>query len=140
MSAVGAFGLPNPENPVTKEAFDAALIKAGFGGTMRLPSGANATGVGPEQLEEWYAERIQTEGRWRTFARINSDSGHACSSTLHAKALGSTYDQVWRYFFDYVKNGSLIREFASPSCCASKQATQPRNETGRQPACSQCLS
>jgi hypothetical protein len=97
-------------------------------------------GVGPEQLEEWYAERIQTEGRWRTFARINSDSGHACSSTLHAKALGSTYDQVWRYFFDYVKNGSLIREFASPSCCASKQATQPRNETGRQPACSQCLS
>jgi hypothetical protein len=42
---VGAFGLPNPENPVTKEAFDAALIKAGFGGTMRLPSGANATGA-----------------------------------------------------------------------------------------------
>lgn len=78
---------------------------------MRLPSGANATGVGPELLEQWYAKRIETEGRWRTFARINSDSGHACSSTLHAKALGSTYDKVWRYFFDYVEPGSKLREF-----------------------------
>ena len=61
------------------------------------------TGVGPTELEEWYARRIATEGRWRTFARINSDSGHACSSTLHAKALGSTSKNVWRYFFDYVR-------------------------------------
>ena len=46
------------------------------------------------------------EGRWRTFARINSDSGHACSSALHAEALGSTYDAVWRYFFTYVKSAA----------------------------------
>ena len=62
---------------------------------------ARAWWAGPALLEEWYAERIATEGRWRTFARINSDSGHACSSTLHAKALGQTHDQVYRYFFDY---------------------------------------
>ena len=48
-----------------------------------------------------YADRIAAEGRWRTFARISSDSGHACSSTLHAEALGSTYGSVWRYFFAY---------------------------------------
>ena len=82
---------------------------------MRLPSGANTTGVGPEILEKWYAKRIQTEGRWRTFARINSDSGHACSSTLHAEALGSTYNKVWRYFFDYVKLGSPLRAMQSHS-------------------------
>jgi carboxylesterase type B len=34
--------------------------------------------------------------------------GHACSATLHAKALGASYDQVYRYFFDYVRPGSLL--------------------------------
>ena len=65
--------------------------------------------VGPALLEVWYQERIKTEGRWRTFARINSDSGHACSSTLHAKALGQTHPgHVWRYFFDFVAPGSKL--------------------------------
>jgi carboxylesterase type B len=45
-SAVGAFGMPNRTNPVTKEAFDAALIKAGFTGTELTPNGENKTAVG----------------------------------------------------------------------------------------------
>ena len=31
-----------------------------------------------------YAPRVATESRWRTLARIMSDSGHACSAQLHA--------------------------------------------------------
>lgn len=107
-AAALAFGFPNTTKPVTKQAFDAALLKAGFTGTELLPNGKNKTAVGPALLEQWYANRIKNEGRWRTFARINSDSGHACSATLHAKALGQTYDQVYRYFFDYVRPGSRL--------------------------------
>jgi carboxylesterase type B len=33
---------------------------------------------------ERYTQRLATEGRWRTLARIMSDSGHACSAQLHA--------------------------------------------------------
>jgi hypothetical protein len=73
-TAVGAFGYPNPNRPVTKEAFDEALVKAGFSGWELAPDGTNKSAIGPELLEVWYADRIKTEGRWRTFARINSDS------------------------------------------------------------------
>ena len=80
---------------VTEAQFTEALIKAGFSGT-------NGSSIGPAQLKEWYATRIRTEGYWRTFARISSDSGHACSSTLHGEALGGTNPaQTWRYFFAY---------------------------------------
>jgi carboxylesterase type B len=61
--------------------------------------------VGPDTLVEWYADRIASEGRWRTFARISSDSGHACSSTLHGEALALTSDNVYRYFFAYAAPG-----------------------------------
>ena len=105
-NSAARFGPPSHEP--TKEEFDAALTKAGFNGTMLLPSGEQVPGVSPAMLEEWYAHRIATEGRWRTFARINSDSGHACSSALHAEALGSTSNQVWRYFFTYVAPGSTM--------------------------------
>ena len=39
-SALGAFGVPNPDKPISKAEFDAALIKSGFDGVQRLPSGA----------------------------------------------------------------------------------------------------
>lgn len=53
-------------------------------------------------LKNWYAHRIESEGYWRTLARILSDSGHACSATLHAEALAeSTKTSVWRYYFAY---------------------------------------
>merc|ERR1712232_1380759 len=58
--------------------------------------------MGPTVLEEWYKDRIAAEGRWRTFARILGDSGHSCSTSLHAEALAtvSSGHGVWRYFFD----------------------------------------
>ena len=43
-SALGAFGFPNPDKPISKAEFDAALVKSGFDGVRRLPSGANASG------------------------------------------------------------------------------------------------
>jgi carboxylesterase type B len=72
-------------------------------------SGVNGSEVGPDTLEEWYADRIVNEGRWRTFARILGDSGHSCSSALHAEALQedvSGQSGVWRYFFDFVDPAS----------------------------------
>lgn len=58
-------------------------------------------------LEAWYFERIQSEGRWRTFARILSDSGHACSSALHALAFANS-TQTWRYFFEYTGDSDAL--------------------------------
>lgn len=104
-----------PKLPVSRERFRSALVSQGF-------SGVNGSGVGPDTLEEWYADRIAREGRWRTFARILSDSGHACSSTLHAKALvtsaataakaakaasatSAPVGSVWRYFFAFTTAG-----------------------------------
>lgn len=108
--------LGDPTVPVSQAAFDAALVKAGFGGTMLTPSGRNASGVSPALLESWYAKRIAAEGRWRTFARILSDSGHACSAALHAQALGTTSSAVWRYFFEYIQPGSRV-----PGACHGAQ-------------------
>ena len=102
--------------PITKAAFDAALIKAGFDGTRLSPAGWNTSGVDPAMLETWYAERIAREGRWRTFARVLSDSGHACSAALHAQALGATSSVVWRYFFEFVQPGSVV-----PGACHGAQ-------------------
>jgi carboxylesterase type B len=96
-SCAGAVAALGPASQtVTKQTFDEALIKYGL-------SGVNGSGVGPETLEKWYEGRIATEGRWRTFARILSDSGHACSTALHAEALAQNSAQsshIWRYFFD----------------------------------------
>jgi len=66
-------------------------------------SGANGSAVGPGQLEQWYSDRIQAEGRWRSYARVQGDSGHSCSSALHAEALGGTSGDVgvYRYLFGY---------------------------------------
>eukprot|EP01043_Picozoa_sp_COSAG02_P008767 COSAG02_NODE_286_length_25649_cov_13.411272_20_plen_488_part_00 len=115
--AKAALGPYDPAGqPISKESFDAALVNAGFYGTMLSTSGRNESGVGPELLEVWYAKRIATEGRWRTFARILSDSGHACSAALHAQALGSTSSTVWRYFFEYTKSGSNV-----PGACHGAQ-------------------
>jgi len=95
-NALSAFGKYS-RSGVTEAQFTAALINGGF-------SGKNGSLVGPDALKTWYAQRIASEGYWRTYARIQSDSGHACSSTLHAKALGATYSSVWRYFFAYSTN------------------------------------
>ena len=93
--AEAAFGPPS--TPVSTEQLTTALEKSGF-------TGRNGSAVSASTLLEWYSERIASEGNWRTYARILSDSGHACSSTLHAEALGATAPSgtVWRYFFDYV--------------------------------------
>ena len=76
--------------------FRARLAAVGY-------SGVNGSAVGPDTLVDWYKLRIGAEGRWRTYARILSDSSHACSSILHANALASTSKSgnVWRYFFAY---------------------------------------
>jgi hypothetical protein len=63
-------------------------------------SAAAGSAVVADTLEQWYTDRIQSEGYWRTFARILSDSDHACSSKLHAEALGAT-GSAWRYYFAY---------------------------------------
>ena len=47
-----------------------------------------------------YTPRVATEGRWRTLARIMSDSGHACSAQLHALAAGG-----WIYEFEKATAG-----------------------------------
>jgi len=49
-----------------------------------------------------YTQRVAAEGRWRTLARIMSDSGHACSAQLHALALG---DDAWIYEFEKATAG-----------------------------------
>jgi para-nitrobenzyl esterase len=94
-AAEAAFGKYTRDG-VTDARFRTALEHAGFGG-------AEGSAVSPDVLVGWYQDRIDAEGRWRTYARILSDSGHACSSTLHAQALGSTSKSgnVWRYFFAY---------------------------------------
>lgn len=90
------------DSEVTKDDFRLALIQEGFAGT--------ADGSpGPDMLMEWYAQRIVDEGLWRTYARILSDAGHACSAALHAEALaqGAGADVgVWRFFFDFVAEGA----------------------------------
>jgi carboxylesterase type B len=48
-----------------------------------------------------YAKRVATEGRWRTLARIMSDSGHACSAQLHAIAISDG----WIYEFEKATKG-----------------------------------
>ena len=50
---------------------------------------------------ERYTERVATEGRWRTLARIMSDSGHACSAQLHASAVADG----WVYEFEKATKG-----------------------------------
>lgn len=58
--------------------------------------------VSPLEIERWYADRVPKDGYWRTFARVLSDSGHACSTALHALAFSNTSTlPVWRYFFAY---------------------------------------
>ena len=95
--AQGKFGPPQHPDTVTTAELTAALIAEGF-------SGVEGSGVGPTELLTWYKERIAKEGNWRTFARILSDSGHACSSALHAQALAAHAPSgtIWRYFFGYV--------------------------------------
>ena len=48
-----------------------------------------------------YAKRATAEGRWRTLARIMSDSGHACSAQLHALAVADG----WVYEFEKATKG-----------------------------------
>lgn len=87
---------PGPSWHITKEEFNEGLIKYGL-------SGVNGSGIGPATLEKWYEGRIAAEGRWRTFARILGDSGHSCSTALHAEAFAKSSRQnnsIWRYFFD----------------------------------------
>ena len=116
-SAVAALG--PPQLPVSEARFKSALVKAGFTETGT---------VTPDQLTAWYAERIASEGRWRTFARILSDSGHACSSTLHAEALGAT-GTAWRYFFAFA-NGQL------PGVTLARSSLACRHHPhARRPAC-----
>lgn len=91
MDAAGYLG--SPSKSVDKERFDQALIRYGL-------SGVNGSGIGPSTLEKWYARRIASEGRWRTFARILGDSGHSCNTALHAEALAVNSSKVWRYLFD----------------------------------------
>ena len=98
-----------PELRVSRERFAAALAAAGF----------DSAGVNAATLSQWYAARITSEGLWRTFARILSDSGHACSATLHAEALAAgvggsgsgsgtgTTASIYRYFFDFHSVGGL---------------------------------
>ena len=49
-------------------------------------------------VEALYAPRVAKEGRWRAFARVLSDSGHACSSQLHARAVAG--NATFAYYFD----------------------------------------
>jgi carboxylesterase type B len=96
------FALGPPGLPVSQHRFEAALVRAGFNGSAN-----GHGGVSVAMLTSWYAARIASEGYWRTYARILSDSGHACSSTLHAQALGAT-GTAWRYFFAYTAKGAVL--------------------------------
>lgn len=78
---------------VTASKMRSALTQSGF-------NRAKGAALGYDTLSQWYAKDIQSEGRWRTTARILSDSGHACSAALHAEAFASTSHAVWRYYFD----------------------------------------
>jgi len=102
-SCASAIGYIGRSPSVTKDVFDKGLIKCGL-------SGVNGSKVGPETLEKWYEHRVNSEGRWRTFARILGDSGHSCSTSLHAEALAKSRtatQHIWRYLFD-------IRSMALP--------------------------
>ena len=78
-----------PSNNVTYDQLRDAVTRAGFG-----PQ------IGVDTVLGWYEERRQQEGNWRVFARILSDSDHACSTVLHAEALAAQ-PRLWRYFFAY---------------------------------------
>jgi len=93
-----------PSSTVTTQQLADALVAGGF--TGELPGGVNASVL----INDWYAARIASEGNWRTLARILSDSGHACSSTLHADALAGSAPAgtVWRYFFDYTAKSDVL--------------------------------
>ena len=124
-SCGGAAALLGPysRNDVTEDQLRAALIKAGL-------SGQNGSAVGPDQLLVWYGPRIAAEGRWRTLARILSDSGHACSSTLHGEALGSTSSSVWRYYFAYAPTGQGARHGGDESWLLDDRAVASPEEWG----------
>jgi len=80
-----------PSGNVTDDELRAALVAAGFDEV-----------VGVDELLRWYAERRRREGNWRAFARILSDSGHACSAALTFRAIAATSRRpVFRYLFDY---------------------------------------
>ena len=107
-----------PRKDVTQSQFEAALVAAGF-------SGVNGSGVGPgpATLSTWYAARIAREGRWRTFARILSDSGHACSSTLHAEASCSSPQTFRRCTHTSTDSSSSSSTTASVSTTSSASTT-----------------
>ncbi|KAJ8603818.1 hypothetical protein CTAYLR_000246 [Chrysophaeum taylorii] len=91
--------LGEPRDNVTREEFLNSLASYFDDGAL----------VAPLELEAWYAHRIETEGRWRTFARILSDSGHACSTALHAEAFAQGgAPVVWRYFFAYTEDDDSL--------------------------------
>ena len=72
-SCAAAVALAGPPRNLTHFEFVGAL-QTYFAGSR----------VAWSDVVERYTQRLATEGRWRTLARIMSDSGHACSAQLHA--------------------------------------------------------
>jgi len=67
-----------PSEGTTFNQLRDAIAKAGFDSI-----------IGVDTILKWYEPRRRQEGNWRVFARILSDSSHACSAVLHARALAS---------------------------------------------------
>lgn len=82
-AAEAAFG---PERDVSSDEYTSALARHFTGAAVDAAAIASR-----------YAGRAAREGRWRAFARILSDSGHACSSQLHARALAA--NTTFAYYF-----------------------------------------
>ncbi|KAH8047814.1 major facilitator superfamily-like protein [Aureococcus anophagefferens] len=83
-----------------------------------------------------YAGRAAAEGRWRAFARILSDSGHACSSQLHARALAAT--TTFAYYFSEPgasAHGQDESYLATPAAATTRSpSTWPRGGRARRGA------
>ncbi|KAH8056091.1 major facilitator superfamily-like protein [Aureococcus anophagefferens] len=80
-----------------------------------------------------YAGRAAAKGRWRAFARILSDSGHACSSQLHARARATT---TFAYYFSEPGASAHGQDESSSTPAAAttrSPSTWPRVRRGRAP-------
>eukprot|EP00438_Fugacium_kawagutii_P002268 Skav227484 [mRNA] locus=scaffold2491:586935:588569:+ [translate_table: standard] len=86
---------------LTREEFREDMSRWGF-------SGRGSSQITPDHLELWYASRIESEGYWRTVARIIADSAWACQGVLHAEAAvvsGGLESGVYMYYLNYTSPG-----------------------------------
>ena len=70
----------NLHGQVSEAAYEAAL-------DYEFTLSAGNHGPSVTMVSDWYASDAATAGRWRAFARLSSDAGHACTTHFYANGI-----------------------------------------------------